>query len=399
MQPRIKTDIAIDCALHNLPDPKNGWRDLVPPLDLGSMVSAGSGQIGLQGLVALLHYDKNKAISTLNNYYEMCKGGRFMLSEPWSGIYGYAIVACWLATVIIAERQGLTDLASKYRSLLSTWAATCALMESNGLVMAAGCRSWGLCDYKRIGFHYMWAVASGKKNAVKNGKPGVDDDWGWRDRCLFLGQDIIRQESVKWLNKSPEWIIGNCTKWGARTEMCLYGWSDGSRLWTMGDDDVALDDEDANSNTPGLLLAGVLGGEPVTLPAWPCFTYSNKTKVEPISHLRQTNVFADIDGNWNTGWTLYHSHLGSEWNSSMGKMVSTVWPYKPNELIFAIRIPGDDAGLDYPVWYDMLHNSNTGATQTPAPSGQVKPDSDKPLNAIQRLLRKIQRLLRKLGLY
>lgn len=387
MQPRIKTDIAIDCAIHNLPDPKNGWRDLVPPLDLGSMVSSGSGQIGLQGLVALLHYDKNKAIPTLLNYYQMCKGGRFMLSEPWSGIYGFAIVSCWLAVVIIAERQGLPDLASKYRELLSTWAGTCALMESNGLVMAAGCRSWG-ADYKRIGFHHMWAVASGKENPKGKGKPGVDDDWGWRDRCLAIGVSIIRQEASKWLNKSPEWLIENVTKWGARTEMCLYGWSDGSRLWTMGDDEVELDDEDQNSNTPGILLAGVLGHHTITLPRWPCKTWTGRDEVA-VDHLRQTQVFADLDGNWNSGWTLYHSHLGDAHNTSTGYMLSMVLSYRPQDLIFAIRIPGDEAGFDYPVWHNMLHNSNTGAPQFPAPTGPVKPVGDKPLNAIQRLLRKL----------
>ena len=70
--PRERTDAAIDCALHGLPEPANGWRDLLPPEDLGSMVDKGSGQIGLQALVASLHYGpKPYAVRTLNTYADL----------------------------------------------------------------------------------------------------------------------------------------------------------------------------------------------------------------------------------------------------------------------------------------------------------------------------------------
>ena len=113
--PRETTDVAIDSALHRLPEPANGWRALVPPEDLGAMVDAGSGQITLQALVALLWYGKPQersfATRALHRYADLC-WSRWMLSEPWSDIYGRAIVCCWLAVVLIAERIGDGALAA-----------------------------------------------------------------------------------------------------------------------------------------------------------------------------------------------------------------------------------------------------------------------------------------------
>ena len=82
--PREITDAAIDCAIHDLPEPRHGWRAHIPPENLGAMVDAGSGQIGLQALVASLQYGpRPAAIRTLENYARLCPR-RFMLSEPWS---------------------------------------------------------------------------------------------------------------------------------------------------------------------------------------------------------------------------------------------------------------------------------------------------------------------------
>lgn len=149
--PREITDAAIDRALHALPEPDNGWRNHLPPEDLGAMVDAGSGQITLQALVALLWLGNAKerafAVRTLNRYADLC-WSRFMLSEPWSAIYGEAIVCCWLAVVLLATRIGEHALAARFRDLLAAWAATSRLMEARAAdgkiyVMSAGCRSWG----------------------------------------------------------------------------------------------------------------------------------------------------------------------------------------------------------------------------------------------------------------
>lgn len=79
-EPRVKTDIAIDSALHQLPEPANGWRDLIPPENLGAMVDSGSGQITLQALVASLWYGpRPAAVRSLNRYADLCPS-RFMLS-------------------------------------------------------------------------------------------------------------------------------------------------------------------------------------------------------------------------------------------------------------------------------------------------------------------------------
>ena len=341
--PRNISDVAIDCAIHRMQDPGNGWRSLIPPPNIGQMLSAGSGQIGLQALVAQLHYDGAKAIPTLENYYKVCSNGRFMLSEPWSVIYGRAIVNCWAATVLIAERKGFADLASKYRSLLSTWRATLELMHCNGLVMIAGCRSWGFPP-KIMGFHEMYALKVYPPNSRQYGTPGADDDWGWRIRCEWLCKDIYGDVAALWRGKSPEELVAQAPRWGARTEMTLFGWADGSRLWIMGDDEPEFDDEDPNSNTPGLLAAGVLGGQVITAPKWPCKDINGK----PIEHLRQTNVVADIDGSPIKGWQVKSSHLGDYKLSGTGYMVTDIPSYKPAELIFSIRIPAD-TGLP-PQW-------------------------------------------------
>lgn len=336
--PRNVTDVAIDCAIHGLPEPNNGWRNLIPAYDLGAMVSSGSGQITLQALVASLWYDGQKAVKTLENYERICRT-RFMLSEPWSKIYGRAIVNCWAATVLIARKKGFVDLATRFAGLLDTWAATCALMESDGLIMAAGCRSWGW-PIGVGGFHETWGRACGSlvipaPGSAKYGKPGVDDDWGWLSRCEYLAKDVYCQAAAGWKGKDPLWIVANAPRWAARTTMELIGWKDGSRLWLMGSDQVELVDEDENSNTPGVLLAGVLNHKKVELPPYPA---------NGITHLRQTQVFADIDGSPRDGWVLTHSHLGEELGAA-GYRLSRVVGYKPDEVIFRIRIIAGN-----PVW-------------------------------------------------
>lgn len=330
--PRNLTDVAIDCAIHGMPDPQNGWRNHIPGEDLGAMPNGGSGQITLQALVASLWYDGSKAIKTLENYEQVCQT-RFMLSEPWSKIYGRAIVNCWAAVVLIARKKGYADLASRFAGLIDTWSATCALMVSDGLIMAAGCRSWGW-KLGVGGFHEMWAKACGSAiipppGSKKYGIPGVDDDWGWLSRCEYLAKDIYRKSASGWDGKDPMWILDNAPRWAARTTMELIGWKDGSRAWIMGEDQEKLVDEDENSNTPGVLFAGMINHKPVELPPFPA---------NGITHLRQTAVVADIDGSPEKGWILLHSHLGDK--SKYGKfLVSSVAPYKPDEVIFWVRIP------------------------------------------------------------
>lgn len=362
--PREKTDAAIDCALHGLPEPQNGWRDHLPPEDLGAMVDSGSGQITLQGVIALLWYGKGaerqRAIRTLENYANLCPT-RFMLSEPWSLIYGKAIVCCWLAVVVIAERLGERELARKFRSLLATWSGTCALMASGGKVMAAGCRCWGH-KVTAGGWDDLWAWANGSKDppqrgAKAYGTPGALDDWGWRTRCARIGLMTLRAEASPFLGRDWKSLVPAVPRWGARTEMQLLGWEDGSRLWIMGDDEPGFDDEDENGNTPGFLAAGVLGGKIVAIPKWP-------NPVDGKERLRQTNCQADIDGDPEHGWTIFHSHLGEK---KIGHGYTTSLPaYTASPLAFWVLVPKGEL-----VWSVKYPGSVMHPHEDPPPGGGI----------------------------
>jgi hypothetical protein len=340
-QPRELTDVAIDLALHNLGEPASAWRDHLPLEDLGSMVDAGSGQIALQAAVAALQYgDRPSAVRTLTNYAALCPR-RIMLSEPWSLIYGRAIVSCWAATVVIADRVGERALANLFRDLLSRWAGTCALMVVDGKVIAAGCRGWGH-DVRAGGWDDTWAVACGRVPSIpgskRYGTPGAYDDWGWLARCDYVARDVYRAAASPFLGRDWRSLLPSIPRWGARTEMQLLGWEDGSRLWLMGDDEAELDDEDANGNTPGLLAAGVMGGKVISLPKWP-------DPVSGMTHLRQVNCVADLDGDPEHGWTLFHSHLGDK---QLGTGFTTSLPaYTASPLAFWVSCPAGQ--LDWSV--------------------------------------------------
>lgn len=355
--PRERTDVAIDAALHGLPEPANGWRDLLPPEDLGSMVSEGSGQIGLQALVASLHYGpKPYAVRTLNAYADLSTT-RIGLSEPWSWIYFSAIVSCWLATVRIAEATGERELARKFRRLVATWAGTCALMDVRGKVIMAGCRGWGH-EIKSGGWDGLWAVACGKEppspGSRKYGTPGSLDDWGWLTRCSFIARDVLRAAASPYMGRDWRSLLPSIIRWGARTEFQLLGWEDGSRLCIMGDDESELDDEDENGNTPGLLAAGVMGGKVVALPKWPN-PYNGDERI------RQTNCVADIDGDPSHGWTLFHSHLGEK---KIGSGYTTSLPaYTASPLAFWVSIHEGST-----VWVDMMTDPHVPPADIPPPA-------------------------------
>lgn len=377
--PREVTDVAIDSALHRLPEPANGWRSLVPPEDLGAMVDSGSGQITLQALVALLWYGSPKerafAARALHHYADLC-WSRWMLSEPWSGIYGRAIVACWLAVILIAERLGDGALAARYRELLRGYCATARLMEAQALgkiwMLSAGCRSWG----HAVEGHSLttsWRVASGRAEppgagSPAYGQPGAYDDWGWIHRAERLGLSTLRAAAATYpAGQAIEILLGAAPRWAARTEMQLLGWADGSRLWLMGDDEAGFDDEDPNGNTPGYLAAGVLGGRLIALPRWP-------NPVDGSERLRQTNSRADLDGAPDLGWTLWHSHLGERRgvHAATGEAgyVSTLAAYTASPLLFHIVILAGDR-----TWRQVHPRAGTPAVQPPRPP---QPDTKPP---------------------
>lgn len=381
--PREITDVAIDSALHRLPEPANGWRSHVPPEDLGAMVDSGSGQITLQALVALLWYGKPKerafATRALHHYADLC-WSRWMLSEPWSDVYGRAILCCWVAVVLIAERLGDGALAGRFRELLGAYAATARLMEAQAdgrtWLLAAGCRSWGH-DVASSGLTFAWRVASGRVQPPEPGshaygQPGAYDDWGWLNRAERLGLSTLRAAVAGYpAGGSVESLLAAAPRWAARTEMQLLGWADGSRLWLMGDDEAALDDEDDNGNTPGWLAAGVLGGRVIVRPRWP-------NPVDGLERLRQVNCRADLDGAPDRGWTLWHSHLGERRGvhpaSGEPGFVSSIPAYTGAPLLFWVAILAGDR-----TWR-QLHPRLATPPIAPAPPAHpapvVAPDFD-----------------------
>jgi len=383
--PRELTDVAIDSALHRLSEPENGWRKLLPPDDLGSMVDAGSGQIGLQALVAALIFGPREwAKAVLLRYAKVC-ATRFMLSEPWSAIYGTAIVSCWAAVVTIARWIGDTELERAFIRLLQSWAGTLRLMEARlvhpydgmrpterrwvgqWIVPTAGCRSWGVAPLG-IGLHDLWAVATERAKAPLPGSsaygtPGAYDDWGWLARARYVCRGVLWEAADFYpQSMSLASLISTPPRWTARETFQLLGWADGSRLWVMGGDEPERLDEDDNGNTPGILLAGVLGGRLVWLPKWP----------DPLSgadHLRQTNTKADVDGSPTEGWMLWHSHFGERRAPNGDGFLSTLLAYTAAPLLFHLVLPA--GGTEW----NVLSGPGSSPVPSPAPTppapGQV----------------------------
>ena len=396
--PREITDVAIDSALHQLPEPKNGWRSLVPPADLGEMLSAGSGQILLQALVAMLHYgnaaERSFAAVTLDHYADVC-WDRWMLSEPWSLIYGNAILGCWVAVVIIATRLGLHGLARRFQELIDAWAATCWLMEArlengNLVVMTAGCRSWG--HQISSNFDVAWPIATTRRAPAARGSkgygvPGSYDDWGWIGRCFSMGVEFLRAAASKFRDWPVQRILSEGPKWAARTEMQLIGYEDGSRLWAMGDDEVEFDDEDENGNTPGWLLAGVLRRKMVARPQWP-------NVIDGITRVRQANVKADLDGDPIRGFTIWSSHFGDRRGAhpATGEAgyLSELAPYTDSPILFWVVIKAGDRN-----WIDKLKNVTPRPTPAPAPG--PGPSSPAPSSPRLTFWQKIAHLFKRRG--
>lgn len=367
-KPREITDAAVDLALHNLSEPAGDWRALIPPDDLGSMVDAGSGQIGLQALVASLQFGpRADAVRKLNRYADICPK-RWMLSEPWSWIYANAIVCCWAAVVVIAERIGERDLAKRFRALLGTWAGTCALMAVRGRVVMAGCRGWGH-EINGGGWDDLWAVACGKEPAApgsrKYGTPGAFDDWGWLGRCAYVARDVFRSAASPHIGRDWRSLLPSIQRWGARTEFQLLGWEDGSRLCIMGDDEPGFDDEDENGNTPGILAAGVQENKVIAIPKWP-------NPFDGATRLRQTDCRADIDGDPEHGWTLFHSHLGEK---KIGSGYTTSIPaYTASPLAFWVECPAGETvwKIRHPASLFHGDDSTPPAPSIPPPSKPTK---------------------------
>ena len=377
--PREITDVAIDSALHALPEPQNGWRNHIPPEDLGQMLSAGSGQITLQALVASLRYGpKPDAVRKLTTYSTICLL-RFMLAEPWSGIYSEAIVNCWAATVKIAREVSEPALANLFVVLLELWARTCRGMEASAdgkvWVIPASCRSWGFPP-EGDGTTALWRIASGRvappsPGSARYGTPGAYDNYGWLLRSEYLCLAIFRAAAAKFPAETSIAALfpTGSELWAARVDMQLVGYADGSRIWVMGSDEPEFVDDDPNGNTPGRLIGGVLRRRVVSYPRWP-------NPPDGLEHLRQVNCRGDVDGSPAKGWTIWHSHLGDARgkNPATGEagFVTFVPPYLDAPLLFHYLIRAGERR-----WLRLYPNENTqpGLPKPPATPPTTPPPS------------------------
>lgn len=397
--PREITDVAIDCALHQLPRPTNGWERLVTPEDLGSAVDAGSGQIGLQANVALLWYgeertgDRRRAIAIAERTADV-NVRRLFLSEPWSNIYGEAIILIWAAYVVICGRLGLVELAAKFERLLEMAFSTCALMEARitvtrpgankwekaltgrMVVPYAGCRSWGIQELPGS-INTLWQVARGSAEpptagSKQYGTPGAYDDWGWLHRCQRIALELLRAIAAKYVGKTWQELLRIMPRWAARTEIQLIGYGDGSREFVLGDDETEFDDEDENGNTPARVYASIRGGRFECAPRWP-------NPANGLDHLRQKNVRTDIDGSPAKGWSVWSSDLGAK--KSGDGFVTEIEAYRSAPVVFHVLILEGDLN-----WRDLLAGGiptgqspdETSPTPVPAPPAQPQKPPHRP---------------------
>lgn len=371
---------ALDCAIHNLSEP-SGYHSLIPPDDWGAAKTSGSANIPLMAAVAWYKYSLGtrnaiKAREKLLKYAEISTY-RFMLAEPFSAIYSDVILIAIIAAVAFAERAGDHELADKLNALVLQWMALAYLMsavtkklpaeypdpdnEKRSLprrtVVLHGCRSWGHGFNLRFLYHDIYNIAVGWPSPRVHGKPGDMDGFDFVTRALRHHdiEEVITRAYNDVLHETNIWSL---VKFGCRERFQFIGWEDGSRVCIMGGDEEELVDEDQNGNTPGVMWYGVLNGTIYSYPEWP-------NPRDGRTRIRQQNMFADIDGNTDKGWTLLHSAIGRLKHIS-GKFITNIPAYKGSKLIFHKQLNPSGELVD-------LLNTGNGGTTTPPDDPPVPP--------------------------
>jgi hypothetical protein len=369
---------ALDCAIHDLPEPRSPWREAVPPENLGKMLSDGSANIPLFALVATLWFGIIAwAAAVLRTYAAVCRK-RFMLAEPWSLKYGQMIVLSWAAVVYIARRRGDPELADLFMQLLRSFFGTARLMAAklehappgatkgekarvgSMVVCMPGCRSVGEHLGLASGIDELYAIGMGAAPKKSPNPPGTRDDQGWTARAQLRLLSILREAAQDFRGDlTVQQILERTPRWAAREAYTLYGWADGSRLGTMGKDEPEVVDEDDNGNTLGSLARGIFKGRFVVAPI-------------ALTRIRQKSVKADIDGNPLIGWLLKHSMLGDQ-RAPDGDFLTFIPPYREAALEFAILIPeGNPDGWTF-LNFDGEPTAPPAPPASPAPPPAQRP--------------------------
>lgn len=360
---------ALECAVFGLPEPRTEWRREIPTLDWKTARGGGSPNINGMAAVADMHYAKpgrarELAVGRLENYVRFCRQ-QWLLAEPETGIYRQWHLNYLAGAVEILRRLGMDALADRFLWILEEDAERSALMSAvltdpylppnqnapriaqdrlqatisarvgETIICRMGARSWGSGGSGGYGVDAPWqqtarAVLTGGAFPPSKGTPGDLDGYSWTMRVARRLEPIFREAGAEARTLSVDELVDGARHWSpSHTPFQYLGWEDGSRLCVMGNDEPEFVDEDPNSNTPGVLAYGVLGGRICYLPEWP-------NPINGAVKIRQQNMRADADIEGGQ-IVLLHSHIGR--SHTQNGYLRTVRDLPTSPLLFHLVQP------------------------------------------------------------
>lgn len=405
---------ALECAVFGLPEPRTDWKREIPTRDWKTARAGGSPNINGMAAAADLYYASSRRARDVaaERMRECARFNRqqWMLAEPETGIYRQWHLNYWAATVQIARGLGMDDLANQFMWLLEEDAERSALMAAtlessrihpnnqadrelyrkignalsahvgDEIICRMGARSWGSGGSGSYGVDMPWqqvarSVLFDAPFPPTKGNPGDLGGFHHTMRVAKRLMPIFRSAATEAKSLSVEALVDRSLHWSpSHTGFQYLGWEDGSRLCVMGIDEPAFRDDDPNSNTPGVLAYGVVGGRMCYLPEWPN-PWNGDVKI------RQTNMRADIDILWNEDdpvrLELFHSHIGRERaavDGQSGTFYRSVFELPDSPLLFHLmQRPGVE-------WEDMVYSAPSPPTAPPTvpPTTPPSPPAPKP---------------------
>lgn len=353
---------ALECAVFRLPEPNTKWKQEIPSMDWKMARGPGSPNINGMAAVADLWYAdagraRDRAIERLRNYLTFSKR-QWLLAEPESSIYRAWHLNYLAAAVEILRRGGWRDMASEFLEILREDAERSSLMTAvlrdrhlepnekasktlqdrlratisdhvgTSVICRMGARSWGSGGSGGYGLDAPWqqiaraSLGFGQWPKAK-GQPGTIDGFHWTMRVANELKPIFEEAAREIVSMQVSTLLERSKRWSSsHTGFQYLGWEDGSRLCMMSLDEEGFVDSDPNSNTPGVLVYGVVGGRLIYLPEWP-------NPIDGDVKIRQENMRADADLRWDgnrpTSVVLQHSHIGRK---KVGQLYETVVPLR-----------------------------------------------------------------------
>lgn len=377
MQRHEMAQLALDCAIHGMPEPEGvDWRSSLPANafvlgddGLGYLRSGRSHNIETMAVAAWAGFvvtgvapkkERDRAVALAADLLELNRRA-FLANEFGSTIYSAWTVMGWAAMAWALEGLVEKKLADGYRELLTEWIALARLSlarcppeglnvnvkyqgkdgkvevlderrrAGQWVVTICGERSWGH-GHGLVYFHHdlaRIALGDAPMSASKSSPPGRLDKWLERATLRLL--EVLRKAARPVIDA---WAAQD---WAAFEKMLAYPasapcelrlYEDDSRVFVEGTNEDEPVDEDDNSNTPRMALLAVYRTPPriLSLPPWPAPNTG-------ATRIRQKNVWSDIDRDVHGGgWVLTHSDVG-EIPLSGGKWLSKA--PDPNSKILA----------------------------------------------------------------